>query len=348
MSRPTAKDVAELAGVSRSAVSMVLNGRGDGNIAPAKQQAVLDAARELGYTPDAVALSLRTQRTRTLGLVTDGIASSAFGGRLLEAATATADAHGYVVVVADTHFDAHREDRSLRVLHDRRVDGLLLAAMSNVEVHPHPQVHRVPAVLAHCVDADGVLPSYVPDERDGGRRAAQALLDAGHRDVVLLAGTEHSVTYSHLRAVAGREAGYRDALSAAGLPVRDPVETGWEVADGYRAATAVLSGVRPGERPTGVLCANDRVAVGVVLAACALGLSVPRDLSVVGFDDDESLAATMVPALTTVQLPFREMGERAVLDLLARLSGEEDDEAPAGSTLLPCPLVERGSVAPPR
>lgn len=351
--RPTAKDVADLAGVSRSAVSMVLNGRAEGNIAPDKQLAVREAAEKLGYTPDSVARSLRLQRTQTVGVVTDAIATSPFGGRLLEGAVAAAERHGYVLVVMDTHFDAAREEGAYRTLVDRRVDALLYAAMSYSRYRSPEVLQRAPSALANCIDSAGAVLGFVPDEVAGAAAAAQVLVDAGHRDVVLLAGDQRNETYDDLLAVPRREAGYRRALEAACVRWQEPVRGGWEVRPGYEAALAVL---QRDDRPTALLCANDRVAAGAVLAACHLGLRVPQDVSIVGYDDDENFAAPMVPPLTTVRLPFREMGERALEHVLGLLA---DPEAPAPegvgrglddgeiAVALDCPLVERGSVAPP-
>ena len=341
--KATSQDVASLAGVSRSAVSLVLNGRGDGNIAPEKQAAILAAAAQLDYTPNAVAVSLRNQRTHTLGVVTDAIATSAFGGRLLEGAARAAEDAGYVLVVTDTHFDPDREEQAYRTLLDRRVDALLFAAMALRSYDVPAAMSSLPAVLADCYDPADRVTAFVPDEVDGARRAARALLDAGHRDIAVLAGAAEVPGQPRVVAADQRELGYRQALLEAGLPVREPVPAGWDIAAGYRAASHVLAGPR---RPTGVLCANDRAAVGVALAAATLGLSVPGDLSIVGYDDDENVAPFMVPALTTVQLPFRAMGEGAVRYLLDRLAGRAT--GPAERVLLECPLVVRDSVAPPR
>jgi LacI family transcriptional regulator len=138
-----------------------------------------------------------------------------------------------------------------------------------------------------------------------------------------------------------REKGSREALTAAGVPGLRSVETGWEISDGFAAATTVLAGP---DRPTALICANDRVAVGAVLAANRLGLSVPSDVSVVGYDDDENLAGPMVPALTTIALPHRRIGELAVRWVLDALEGSPDRP---GTVLVPCPVVVRESVAAP-
>ncbi|GAA2091737.1 LacI family DNA-binding transcriptional regulator [Microlunatus panaciterrae] len=335
--KATSQDVATLAGVSRSAVSLVLNGRGDGNIAADKQLAILAAAKKLNYTPNSVALSLRNRRTSTIGVVTDAIATTAFGGGLLQGAAEQARQAGYLLLVVDTHYDTDREREAFITLRDRQVDGYLYAAMGLRPYTPPELLRSVPAMLANCFDPASSIAAVTADELAGGRAAAQILVDAGHTDIVMLAGTTDVEATHH------RIEGYRQVLSEAGLPVAEPIISGWEIDKGYQAAIQVLSGPR---RPTGVLCANDRAAVGVVLAAGRLGLAVPEDLSVVGYDDDENVAPCMAPRLTTIALPHRQIGEESMRMLLSQLSG---GARPAPVTLkLPCPPVLRDSVAAPR
>jgi LacI family transcriptional regulator len=347
--KATSQDVADLAGVSRSAVSLVLNGHGDGNISAANQAAILAAAKELDYSPNPVALSLRTRRSSTIGVVTDAIATAGYAGRLLQGAAETAAASGYLLLVIDTRNDRAEEDRAYATLRGRQVDALLFAALSLRAYEPPADLSwtaelpgGTPAVLANCFDPGQRLTAYVPDEVAGGRAATQFLLDHGHRDIVLLAGTPEAV------ASGLREHGYRQAMADAGLPVPPVVIAGFEIDKGYAAAMQVLD--RTGPRPTAVLCANDRAAAGVYLAAARLGLDIPRDLSVVGYDDDQNVAPWLVPALTTVRLPHLEMGRAAAQWLLDRLGADADpDDRPAalGPVRLDCPLVVRDSISRP-
>lgn len=343
--KATSQDVADLAGVSRSAVSLVLNGHGAGNIAPDKQALIIEAARQLRYTPNAVALSLRSRRSSTIGVVTDAIATSAFGGQLLQGAADAAAAEGYLLLVIDTQQDVEQEARAYESLQNRQVDGFLFAAMSLRPYDAPPALRGAPSALANCYAPDDSMTAFIPDEVAGSRSVTQHLIDAGHRDIAMLTGTS-DVVASGLR-----EQGFAAAMTSAGLSPAAPIVAGWEIDKGYAGAVHVLTARRA--RPTAIVCANDRSAVGVMLAAAQLGLSVPGDLSVVGYDDDENVAPWLVPALTTVRLPHREMGERAMRVVLA---GAQDDTpaAPLGEpirtppTLLDCPLVVRDSVAPPR
>lgn len=339
----TALDVAKRAGVSRSAVSLVLNGRAEGNVTPERQERVLRAAAELNYTPNSVAVSLRNQRTSTIGIVTDEIVTSPFAGRLIAGASRTALDRGYMVLVVDTEHDPSRDDEAVRQLLHRQVDGLVYAAGGLREIDPPTAMLGVPSILANCTDRHGKIRSIVPAEVEGGRAAAELLLDLGHRRITLLSGTRSSP------AAPQRERGYRQAMEEAGLGRKEQhvVETGWDIDDGYRAAEKVLTA---SERPTGIICANDRVATGVLLYAASADLRVPQDLSVVGYDDQQHVAANLVPSLTTIALPHAEMGTQAITMLLDEIEGKTVSDAAQGmetiSVSIPCRPVVRESTGP--
>jgi LacI family transcriptional regulator len=345
--KATALDVAKRAGVSRSAVSLVLNGRGDGNVAKESQDRIRQAAVELKYSPNAVALSLRNQRTRMIGIVSDHVVVSAFDGNIIGGADDVARSRGFVTVAMDTEYDAARDENAVETLLDRQVDGLMYVTEGLKPLDVPPGMLRVPSVLANCYDkapAPG-LPHVIPDEVRGGREATNYLLELGHRDIALLAGP------SQAAAAPLRVAGYREAYSGRHLPV--PEEriswASWDIDGGFHGAMKLLDGVSPGERPTAIMAANDRLAIGVILAAARLGINVPGDLSVMGYDDESHIADTMVPTLTTMALPLREMGAAAMAALLAQIegTGNRGDEQAAGlETLVPCRLVIRESTGP--
>ncbi|MGP4032800.1 LacI family DNA-binding transcriptional regulator [Pseudarthrobacter sp. 1C304] len=338
--KATALDVAQRAGVSRSAVSLVLNGRANGNVTAERQERVLRAAAELNYTPNSIALSLRNQQTSTIGIITDDIVTSPFAGRLISGASRTALARGYMVLVVDTEHDAARESAAAQQLVHRQVDGIMYATGSLREITAPPGMLTLPAILANCTDAGSQLQSVIPAEVDGGRAAAQLLIDLGHRHITLLTGTLSSP------AAPQREQGYREAMNEAGLgPEQQHVHTtGWDIDEGYRAASSVLGGR---DRPTAIICSNDRVATGVLLYAAAAGLRVPQDLSVVGYDDQQNLAANLVPALTTVALPHAEIGAAAMSLLLDAVEGKAPaaEQPAAGNLLMPCRIIPRASTA---
>ncbi|MCU1574760.1 MAG: degA4 [Micrococcaceae bacterium] len=338
--KATALDVAQRAGVSRSAVSLVLNGRANGNVTAERQERVLRAAAELDYTPNSVALSLRNQRTSTIGIVTDEIVTSPFAGRLISGASRAAQDRGYMVLVVDTEQDSSRETTAVQQLIHRQVDGIMYATGGLRLVAAPPAMLTLPGIFANCIDTSSRLRSVVPAEVEGERAATQLLLDLGHRRIVLLTGTASSP------ATPQREQGYRQAMDAAGLgPGQQRVHlTGWDIDEGYRAAAAVLAD----DRPTAVICSNDRVATGVLLYAAAAGLRVPQDLSVVGYDDQQHVAANLVPALTTVALPHAAIGQRAITLLLDDIEATGDASAPTGETAIqvPCQIIQRASTGP--
>ncbi|MHA4816140.1 LacI family DNA-binding transcriptional regulator [Streptomyces aculeolatus] len=339
LARPTSRDVARLAGVSHTAVSFVFNGRAEGNLSAETQERIRRAAERLGYRPNAVARGLRRRRTAVLGLVTDEIASSPFAGRLLRGAMEAAWDSEHLVLTVDSGGDAAKEDAAVAELLDRRVDGIIYAAMSLRRVRVPAGLHRTPAVLANCLAEDDSLPAVVPAERAGGRAAARLLLDAGHRRIAMVGGLDDIATAERLR-------GFRDALRGAGVTVPKEwvVRAGGEITAGRTGATRLLAGAAADRRPTGIVCYNDRVAAGVLHAAAQLHLDVPGELSVVGYDDQEHMAAYLDPPLTTVGLPHREMGEEAARLLLTAI--DTGTAAPAGVRRLTCPVVSRSSVGP--
>ncbi|MER7684016.1 LacI family DNA-binding transcriptional regulator [Streptomyces sp. NPDC097610] len=337
--RPTSRDVARLAGVSHTAVSFVFNGRAEGNLSPATQERIRQAAVQLGYRPDPVARGLRRRRTAVIGLVTDEIASSPFAGRLLRGAMETAWSSDHLVLTVDSGGDRVKEDAAVAELLDRRVDGIIYAAMSLRRVRVPEGLHRTHSVLANCLPEDGSLPSVVPAERAGGRTAARVLLGAGHRRLAVIGGLDDIASVERTR-------GFRDALRAESVTVPEEwiVRGGGEISAGYAGALRLLDGVDPGRRPTGVLCYNDRVAAGVLHAATRLGIDVPAELSVVGYDDQEHMAAFLTPPLTSVALPHRAMGEAAARLLLDAIDAGRTP--PATVRRLACPVVSRASVGP--
>ncbi len=327
-------DVARAAGVSQSTVSLVVNGR-PGRVGASTRDRVLAVIDELGFRPNLTARGLRLSVTGTIGLVTDRIASSPFAGPIVSGAQALAWSHGYLLLVVNTDGDEAVQAAAVQALVDRRVDGLLYAAMAWQEVVLPATFDAVPSLLVNAWTADG-HPAVTPAEVEGGRLAAQAVVEVGHRAIALIGGVR-----GHAAAVQ-REQGFREHLAGAGIAVtEDWVSTGpWDIDSGYRRMLGLLDGP---ERPTAVVCGNDLVAVGVITACRDRGLGVPAEVSVVGYDDQPILAAQYRPALTTVAIPHDALGRAAVTALVAAIdTGERPRSARVGGV-----LVRRESVAPP-
>ncbi|SDT36862.1 transcriptional regulator, LacI family [Friedmanniella luteola] len=332
--KATAQDVADLAGVSRSSVSLVLNGRGAGNLSPEKQRAVRAAAQQLDYTPNAVALSLRSRRTRTLGVLT-WPGAVGFSQTMLHRALRKAGEHSYLLLVMDTDGDADVERRQLDTLRDRQVDGFLVVSPAMAHYRPAEVLTSTPTVLLNCLDPDRRVSGVSPDEVQAGRRAAEVLLRQGHRRIGLLVGDPDALQ-TQLRV-----SGVQQAVTAAGGVPPQPCVAGRNIDEGARGARAMLSGP---DRPTAVVCTHERLAVGAALVAAELGLGVPAELSLVSLEDGERLTSRLDPPMTTVHRPDGAMAEQAVSLLLEQLgTGTEE----VRQLLFGCPVRERGSVAAP-
>lgn len=340
--RPRLKDVARRADVSPTTVSIVLNGKAGTNIPAETQARVVAAARELGYRPNEMARSLRRQRSDTIGVVSDEIATTPFAGAMLLGAQEAAWEAGIVLLLVDTGRDSAMEARALQVMLDRQVDAILYATMAHQVVDPPAALRQVPSVLLDARAADQSLASVVPDERSGARTAVGHLVEHGHRRI------GHITTRDPGAAAGLRLAGYRQVLADHDIepdPALVAVGRHGDVPSGLEAANILLD--RP-DRPTAIFCFNDRMAMGAYRAIRYRDLRVPEDISLVGYDDAQDIAQWMDPPLTTVALPHAEMGSWAVTYLLGRIGNEVPAPDPAPQHLASCPLIVRASVAAPR
>ena len=338
------RDVAELAGVSVTTVSHVLNDTPHMRVSEQTRARVREAATTLGYGPNRAAQALRTNRSGLIGLLSEEIATTPHAGRIILGAQIAARAHDLTLVIINTERESsdssHRDD--VQALIDRQVEAVLYATMYHRQVSLPPNLEGVPAVLIDSTDQAGIVPSVVPDEVGGAVAAVTHLVEAGHRRIGFL-NNDDDVPATHERLV-----GFKQVLREHDIPIDEKliVQAPSETLPGYALAREILA--RP-DRPTALFCYNDRMAMGAYRAATELGLEIPHDLSIVGFDNQELIAANLFPGLTTVALPHYEMGAWAVETLVHLLRDEADPKRLAdGPTRLDCPLVIRGSVAAPR
>jgi LacI family transcriptional regulator len=334
--KATAQDVADLAGVSRSAVSLVLNGRAQGHIARHKQQAIIEAARRLSYTPNAVALSLRSRRTRTIGVLT-WPGEGGFSVTMLHATLERATAAGYLLIFMDTANDRDHQSRALATLLDRQVDALLVMAPDLISYSPVEVMATIPTILVNCVDPNAGLTSIVADEHGAGGDAARLLIEGGHSRIGIIAGPRDAMQ-SRLRL-----GGIEETAAAQQVAISVETAANRDVTSGFSSARMLLSAA---QRPTALICTHERLAVGAVLAAGGLGIRIPADLSVISLDDGEQLASQLVPRLTTIERPDRAMAEQAVAMTLQRF--DEDNEESIKQLTFSCSPAPRDSVARPR
>jgi LacI family transcriptional regulator len=304
---------------------------------------VREAAETLGYGPNRMAQGLRTRRSGLIGLVSEEIATTPHAGRIILGAQDAARAHDMTLVIINTERGsdpgAHGDD--IQVLIDRQVDAILYATMYHRTISLPPNLRGVAAALIDSTDRAGLVPSVVPDEVGGAVAAVTHLVERGHRRIAFL-NNDDDVPATH-----GRLEGYRRVLEENGIPL-DPAlisSSPSETLPGYETARRMLD---RSDRPTALFCYNDRMAMGAYRAAAELNLRIPDDLSIVGFDNQELIAANLFPGLTTVALPHYEMGVWAVELLVKLLEGHDEDRLLADRpTLLTCPLVRRDSVAAP-
>lgn len=348
----TIADVAARAGVSRATAARALGDYGPVNAETAAR--VLAAAEELGYRANAVARAMITGRTMTLGVVVGDIENEFFS-RLVRGCTDVVRAAGYDVLLANTDEQLSRERSTVRVLLDRRVDGLLVAPASAHEAS-HLREARdagVPIVLVDRRVRRSGLDTVLVDGTVAAREAVERLVAAGHRRIGVVTGdgagedAEALVDDPGLASTStttDRLLGYRQALETAGIPLRPELVRGGDFhVEAARERAIDLLG--PRARPTAVLATDSLLALGVLLGMRDLGLRCPEDVSLVGFDDP-AWASVVRPRLSVMAQPAYDLGRAAATRLLARLRGEDGR---ARTVTLPATWCDRESVArPPR
>ncbi len=330
--RATLTDVARLAGVSVTTASYILNGRtAQMRISDDTAAKVRAAISELDYRPNRSAQNLRRASTQTVGVISDFVASGAFASQMLSGASHSARALEHLLVIGETLGDAGTEELMIREMLDRQVDGIVYLTVAASRITVPERLRAGPTMLLNCFDPASDLPAVLPDDEHGGRVAAAHLLERGVASDVWAVG--HDVD---LGSPAGRDRllGLAAGLHARGARLAGTVPCEWDVGPAHDAVSAWLA---EGNRPSVLVCLNDRIAMGVYQALAAYSLDVPGDISVLSFDGSE-LAAWLRPRLTTVALPFLPMGLLAVERLLS------PDRSTVGVTRLPLALEVGGSV----
>ncbi|MFE2537638.1 LacI family DNA-binding transcriptional regulator [Streptomyces sp. NPDC059371] len=329
--RPTSRDVAEAAGVSQAAVSLVLGDKWRGRVSPATAERVRDAAQELGYRPNLAARNLRLGRTRTVLLVVPALTTEFFAGVYTGAARVAAQ-HGFGVVLYPSP-EGIGPARDPFGSAQAALDGVIASSMA-ADALTAIRGDQLPLVMLDSDPAGSQGAATVNlDIADGVRQVTDHLLALGHRRFLHLAADIPSWTFE----VRARELAARlvevpgTSLRVAAAPI--------SFEDALAAAHSALTA--PGPRPTAVICDDDKLAAGAYKAARRLGLRIPDDISITGLDD-LALARALDPELTTVRLDAERFGEQGMKALLAVLDGRTPPEED-----IPVELVVRGSTAPP-
>lgn len=327
--RVTISQVANLAGVSTTTVSHVLSGKRF--VSEANRERVHQAVQELGYRPNNVARNLRTRRSQMVAVIIPDIANPYYTA-LARGIADEVDGDGYGTYICNTDGLLEREQKFIQDVLDRGVDGVAMASV-HVATDLVSEAVRLGTPFT-CVGGSIDLPDVdlvTADDEEGSRAATSYLITRGAKRVAMIAGSAGSG--------GGRDGGYRRAQEEAGLRVHDDlvVSGDWTRHGGREAMRELLTRI---PRPDAVFCANDLMAIGAMDTVREAGLSIPGDISLVGFDDIDA-ASLVTPALTTVSNPSYDAGRVAGELLLERISGQAVDGR--RTVRLPCRLIERES-----
>lgn len=330
----TLRDVATSVGLSAKTVSRVVNG--DPAVHPDTRELVQAAIDRLGYVPDQAARMMRLATAPIVGLLTDRVATTPYSVDIIAGAEEALSDRQLALFVASGEGQPARERAYWQAFRAQKATGVIYATMFHRPVDLGQTGFDRPVVLANCYSTRRDTISVVPDDEAGGYVQARHAISCGHRRIGIIS------LNPALRAMSLRGAGHRGAFSEAGLSFDADFEVPGFIGPldderliAYEAARQLL---KRSDRPTAILCGSDRVALQVYAAAASLGLTIPDDLSVIGFDDMRVLAEALVPKLTTVALPYREIGRRAAEIVAAGATNGQ-----GGRIVVPCPLVVRDS-----
>lgn len=333
---PRLEDVARLAGVHPSTASRSLSQAQSGRIGAKTRERVLAAARELGYTPDLTAASLRTGKTMTIGVVIPDF-SNPIWASLLAGLGESLQERDYTPVIIETKDDQRRFDRALEILTDRRVDGMINAAVRFTDKRRLTAfVARTPTVLAGR-DLPGLdVPKVLVDDVRGGELAVSHLVERGHRSIVQICGPDSVGPFR------SRAAGAESVVERSGdvVALHSHVVDQPTVDEADRVMSAAIAAGPPF---TAVFAHNDLMAIGALQAIRRAGMRCPDDVSVVGYNDNP-LSQHLAPSLTTISLPFVQTGRTAADTLLSSLL---HDDPPTVTTLQPSLVVRDSTAAAP-
>lgn len=330
-------DVAKAAGVSNKTVSRVVNR--EPNVKPATMEKVEKVIAELGYVPNMAARSVRSSRSYTLGIITDFISTTPYSGDIVRGIQDWAEENGRTVLLANTNGDIDKERQIWRTFQAHRIDGVLYASMYHRKISPSAGDVSIPTVLVNCQpESSSEYASIEPDDYQGSYDLTQYVLNRGHRRIGYIR------LNPRLLGAELRLAAFLDAIAAAGMSEADvdirlgmEGDIGHETNHVFAVAQAMLSKT---DRPTALVCGNDEIALQAYLAALGLGLRIPQDVSILGFDDFKTVSTGLKPELTTVALPYYELGYRGADRLNRVIAGEPLKHE---ALMLACPIIHRKS-----
>jgi LacI family transcriptional regulator len=336
----TIQDIAEASGVSRGTVSRVLNNHHA--VSEKTRQAVLSVIEELNYRPNFSARHMRTASSNLVGfgLIGDEVITSPYAVDMIRGAQDTLWLSGKVMLTTSGGYESQMTRTAFEAMLERRVEGIIYAAVFHRPVELPFDPGETPIVFANCYSKDRKYPSVVPDEFGGGYTATQTLIEAGHRRIAFInLGVPH-VGLTPRDAANGRFLGYQQALQDYAIPLDETLvrHTNFLTETNYQLTNELMH--QP-NAPTAIFCGTDRIAMGCYLALISMGLKIPDDVAVIGYDNQQDIGSGLIPGLTTIQLPHYEMGLWAV-EYLSQYP--KDGSEPPIQHKMPCPLVRRKSV----
>jgi LacI family transcriptional regulator len=334
----TMADVARRAGVSKTAVSLVLNERPGSRLSDDLAVRVRAAAAELNYRPNAAARSLRLGKSQIVGFISDDVTITRYASAMIRGALDVADQLDHTVLIAETGSNPDRRQSAVQAILDRRPDGLVFGLMGAKEIDIPEAARSVPLVVLNGNGSAGE-PYVAPAELDAGTAIAEVLVAAGHRRIGIVGYPPPALLDPRLSStIRYRIDGVESVLEREGVVVAArSAGQHWEPEVGHDLTAGIIDADR---KITALICMNDRLAFGAYQAIQERGLTIPDDISVASFDDDE-IATYLRPQLTTARLPYEQMGREAMTMLL------NDYGSGPQTHLVPMPVQRRGSVGAP-
>jgi len=338
----TIKEIARLTGVSTATVSNVLNGK-SGAAGKVKAKKIIDLAKELHYMPNALAKNLQKKKTNTIGIITEDL--TVFNApEIVDGIDSYCEANGYEIILGNmrlfkrysndfTDTPTHHEltDNMIRSMIAKQVEGIIYVGYHCREINYIPLQVQIPFVYAYCYPCKDVFQSVIYDDEKAANDVTEILISKGHRNIGVICGP---VTSYHTKA---RLKGFNAAVKKHGIKIKNDIIMygDWDRISGYRLAAKMLT-----KKVSAIFSFNDMMACGVYEQAAELGLKIGKDISLFGFDN-RSISQGYVPALSTVQPPLNEIGQRCAELVLNQIN---QNKKSIERISLPCTILERHSV----
>ncbi|MBF0841194.1 MULTISPECIES: LacI family DNA-binding transcriptional regulator [Mammaliicoccus] len=334
MKKVTLHDVAKAANVSVATASWAINDKNKSRIPESTRIKVRETAEQLGYFPNALAKSLVDRKSKLIGFVTDDVATSPFAGEIIKGAQEEAWKNGSLLLIVNTEGKEDIEKQALDMLIEYQVKGVIYSTWYHHSITTPKLLERTDAVLVNCFDPQNNYISVIPNEFQGGKAATETLIKCKHHRIAFINTNKKSPAQEY------RLKGYKKALENYSLKFdpslviyTDPTQKG-----GFKVTDEIIQ-----SKATAVFCHNDRVAMGLYDGLKEKGISIPEDISIIGFDNQKIISENLYPELTSVALPHYELGVRGVRELL-KLNDCVGEHPDSKSIYIDTPIIKRQSI----